>query len=113
MDVAITPPRTGRPTAHVLQLHSFKFSQHSFFLNDYLYTQTRFATMACMMLTRQIACALADAMIVDDFTAVNAEHHIPFDRTICINPNSSDHNYNDWATVSDVNISTAATSGLM
>ena len=45
-------------------------------------------------------------MVEDFFTAVNGRQHIPFDRSVCINPNSTDHDTNDWATVSDV--STAA-----
>ncbi len=42
------------------------------------------------------------AEVEDFFTVINRERHIPFDRTECIDPNSTTHDVDDWAIVSDV-----------
>ena len=41
------------------------------------------------------------ALVEDFFTAVNGEHKIPFDRSVCIDPNSTDNDADNWAIVSD------------
>jgi parallel beta-helix repeat protein len=48
-------------------------------------------------------------MVEDFFTVVNRAHQIPFDRSVCIDPDSADNDAENWATVSDV--ATTATTG--
>ena len=41
------------------------------------------------------------SLVEDYFTVVNGGRHIPFDRSVCIDPNSTDNDADNWAIVSD------------
>ena len=41
------------------------------------------------------------SLVEDYFTVINGERHIPFDRSVCIDPNSTDNDADNWAIVSD------------
>ena len=46
------------------------------------------------------------AEVEDFFTVINGNHGIQFNRSLCIHPNHTDHDVNDWAVVNDVTTAT-------
>jgi hypothetical protein len=47
------------------------------------------------------------SLVQDYFTVVNGEHHIQFDRSVCIDPSSTDNDAENWAIVSDATTAAA------